>query len=1049
MDKQLWTGPAGCGKTHRMLEAFVERLKAAPDPLEFSDTILLPTAEHTERILSLVIQKGIPGIFHQRITTLSRFLQHILPPSEAEPVTNVTRFLILRDILAAEEWPFFQDLARTPGLVHAVASMIAELKESLITVETFRERMNHLKTLESDFAVKYETLARIYELYEAERKQRGLSEPQDWILEGKKIRFSGSGRAPATIWLDGFIDFSASQLACLEALAEAAGSLVVTLTLDPAPERDGLFRPVKRTEEILLARGFRPVVFGRPGRRACHPALAYLEQHLFSYAPGAALPKAPDPGGALQIMEAVGVQGEMELIARDIKRQYRRGECRYGDFAVLFRQVAPYESLIRSVFQQYEIPVEIHERSRLKASGLVRTVVHLLRIFTDGWKREDVFDFFKSSYFRNGLGAGRGQAVPELENEVFRLGLREGRESWLEADSLPETGRGWIHQLVSVEDELRSVSSLTVLKQVLEKAIRSTFRLYPEDDEASETVRREAVCYRRLCGLMDEVAFHVSGQKVGFDIFADRLLRLIDIDLYSLHYRDKNRVHVYGVSIARQKEYRFVYVGGLLEKGFPLQTREDPLLGDWERRLFNAGQEAVLKERLPRQDMERTLFYTAVTRARERLVLSCPRLDLEGRESLPSFYLEEVRELFHEVPTVRQNLSRPYPSPAEAVNRRDLETGVVGTLWNDETRGEEDQDFLLALTNRLLEGDAFRGKIEACAGRVEARLRDPRILEQNLFSAWNTSATRLEEFGKCPYRYFAGRVLELRDPQEDMNARHKGSILHGVLENFFEAWLKDPALGTVPEKRRQRVLEELSKAARQYPLSFEKPYQQALAQAEMEEMILAFVEHETERLQHAALRPARMEFSFGTGPDADAPPLELRQGEKVLSLKGKIDRVDQDAEKRVSLVLDYKRRAGYKKDDLAFGTALQLPLYLKAVQHFLGLEPMAGELYSIMDCRKKGFSNEDLAAQFGDAAARTHKLNGKEFAALLERTVDYAFRYSREMEAGRIEVEPRSCETFCPFPAVCRIEKWRLPLIEEEIRRREHLDTSEKEGAVS
>ena len=38
------------------------------------------------------------------------------------------------------------------------------------------------------------------------------------------------------------------------------------------------------------------------------------------------------------------------------------------------------------------------------------------------------------------------------------------------------------------------------------------------------------------------------------------------------------------------------------------------------------------------------------------------------------------------------------------------------------------------------------------------------------------------------------------------------------------------------------------------------------------------------------------------------------------------------------------------------------------------------------------------------------------------------------LEGLNILVRPRDCEKFCPYPAVCRIEKWRLPLILQEIR---------------
>src|SRR3990167_3639615 len=114
----------------------------------------------------------------------------------------------------------------------------------------------------------------------------------------------------------------------------------------------------------------------------------------------------------------------------------------------------------------------------------------------------------------------------------------------------------------------------------------------------------------------------------------------MEVDLFSLHERDKNAVQVYDISLARQKEYKVIFLAGLLERVFPSETREDPVLSDEERRT------AGLAEKLPKQALERYFFYLAVTRARERVIFSYPRFDLEGHEALPSFYVDEVTRLF-------------------------------------------------------------------------------------------------------------------------------------------------------------------------------------------------------------------------------------------------------------------------------------------------------------------------------------------------------------------------------------------------------------------
>ena len=86
----------------------------------------------------------------------------------------------------------------------------------------------------------------------------------------------------------------------------------------------------------------------------------------------------------------------------------------------------------------------------------------------------------------------------------------------------------------------------------------------------------------------------------------------------------------------------------------------------------------ALREFLPRQKMERYLFYLAVTRAKERLILTYPHIDREGKPSLASFYLDEIHALFGDSLEIRkQNLDRPYPEISEAASLREFRAALT------------------------------------------------------------------------------------------------------------------------------------------------------------------------------------------------------------------------------------------------------------------------------------------------------------------------------------------------------------------------------------
>ena len=68
---------------------------------------------------------------------------------------------------------------------------------------------------------------------------------------------------------------------------------------------------------------------------------------------------------------------------------------------------------------------------------------------------------------------------------------------------------------------------------------------------------------------------------------------------------------------------------------FSQYHREDPILGDAAR------SRSGLDTAADRQAEERFLFELAISRATEETILSYPRFDEQGEDTLPSFFLED------------------------------------------------------------------------------------------------------------------------------------------------------------------------------------------------------------------------------------------------------------------------------------------------------------------------------------------------------------------------------------------------------------------------
>ena len=116
----------------------------------------------------------------------------------------------------------------------------------------------------------------------------------------------------------------------------------------------------------------------------------------------------------------------------------------------------------------------------------------------------------------------------------------------------------------------------------------------------------------------------------------------------------------------RARRFRAVFVCGLQEGEFPLPARPEPFLSDERRFELAAGSGLRLGPREDSLARERYLFYAAVSRATERVVLSYRSSDEEGNLALPSPFLADVADVLVGWPARRRRLLADVVWPAEA-----------------------------------------------------------------------------------------------------------------------------------------------------------------------------------------------------------------------------------------------------------------------------------------------------------------------------------------------------------------------------------------------
>ncbi len=412
---------------------------------------------------------------------------------------------------------------------------------------------------------------------------------------------------------------------------------------------------------------------------------------------------------------------------------------------------------------------------------------------------------------------------------------------------------------------------------------------------------------------------------------------------------------------SRGVRFRAVIVPGLVEGSFPRTVRQDPLLLDTERQYLAEVLGCDLPQRRHLSEEERLLFTLITQSAVERLVLTFPRLDQAGGHvQAPSFYLLHVIEALSGHPVslahleewcVRVPLAPLYAGPPSraidtiefylATVEQALATGDPTPLGYLPTTAPFFSRALHAAHQRwdAPQLTVFDGMIENESARS--------VLHRRLFPGGEVlSASALETYARCPFRYFLGAGLGLaqhEDPEQvfTLQPRDRGALLHDILQDFFSRLRQTGRLPVATQDRgilqallRQVTEEHCQTFARSKTTGFRLLWE--LEQERIHERLALLLEREYETA--GDFLPTAFEAHFGADvSDGSAPffptalvKFALETAEEI-SLHGRIDRIDLSADSRRARLLDYKTGKPVR-GRFAGGTALQLPLYLFAAR---------------------------------------------------------------------------------------------------------------------
>ncbi|MGE0683377.1 MAG: PD-(D/E)XK nuclease family protein, partial [Candidatus Binatia bacterium] len=844
-------------------------------------------------------------------------------------------------------------------------------------------------------------------------------------------------RSPLFVY--GFYDFTPLQRRLIAAAVADRDALVFF------PWRPGnAYECTTPTLTWLANMGFQTIPLERGLNK--EENLARLQTGLFEERPPArpATPNKADQ--SILFLSAPGKIQEAREVGRVIFHLVQTHRVRFHEIGIFLRDPGTYGPLFVDTFQGLGIPTFLHGGLSLIRTQAGQRFLLLCQVLLEDYARSRVVEFIRGA--EPPLSALLGEQATaarftQWESFSVQAGIVKGAQAWRD-----RLARLMKDQSDDEDDETRLIDrqALQALLAFMDGFLTASEQRPQFDSWRGWTdfvlrLMSQYVSLTEHTGEVEEVLLGLTEldlleEAISFAEWTRNAVVALTSATVAVGALDKEGVFIGDLLAARGLQFRAVIIPGLVEGSFPRMVRQDPFLLDQERQYLSEISSHELRQRRHLSETEQLLFVLAVQSAREWVVFSYPYAE-HGGDLLqtPSFFLLRALEALSGTPTSFADLrewERRAPllptvlgPPNEAV---DLIEYHLLSAAHALASGDSTSLGYLALCSPFFStafhatrqrGDAER--LTAFDGMIEDEGVKEK-LQQALFPAGlRLSASALETYARCPFRYFLSTVLGLNqftEPEQILTVRprERGALLHEILHDFFTRARGAGELSFTREHKTalQHLLSAVTEehfhkfttsGATGFPLLWE------IEQERLRERLAAFLERECET--GGEFLPAAFEVHFGADASEekaehsrslfpDGPVrLPLGDGEEI-ALRGRIDRIDLSLDQRRARIVDYKTGKPIR-GRFAGGTALQLPLYLYAAHALWPEKTWESAVYLYIERERKADLPVFTAANWESSFATLNAVVTKLLHSL---------------RIGCFTMTPETCFP-CPFPLIC------------------------------
>lgn len=919
--------------------------------------LVVPTSAYARRRAGVLLERtGRRAVLNPPVITFGELAKRILQGSEFEatPIGPLEQRSVLHRAIARSRakgsLDLLGDASESEGFLDHLLTIIGQLKQAAIEPRQFRQQVRARRHAMDQI------VAEVYSAYQDELKHSGSVDLQGmyWLA---RIVCEGMARPPQLghlrrLLVDDFDDFTPSEFRVIRALSVHVEELVFGLNLSEDPERKNLYALPLATRDALRRSFPDSEAFDcdEPGETKQSEFIAS------SLLVRKEIPAPPALNHDVRFVECHTLSHEIETTARSIKQLVRSEGATLSNIAVVWRNTANVAAPMREIFAEFGVPLAGLEIRTLAESSVAGFVFRFFNA-AQTWAPHAVLDVLTAPWFF-GPSTAHADIFPIL---VRAARVRPGHHGW--RSSLERLAR-YLDDPMQIELQ-RLVRHVPQAHQVCATLLETLARFSAQ----CETVVRPkpiAAHVEAILGLLDQ--WPLAGAMVALPSDDERLLeenalaelrralgvlgklhtadtaptdigrfvqmlrRALAVSTFSTPPRE-GAVACLGMESARYLHFEHVFLAGVTDAHVPANRKLSALYTEDERAELGAAG-IVLERGDIHNQRELLLFQRMFMTASRCLTVSWHRQAPGGATVQRSLYLNEVADRIG-------GLQEHKPvSPGEVIVPSPNLAGCTRDLQNLAVPGGIRSLFAEAAAAAKTEQQRYGFRSFDEHDGVLIDKNNAAWLQEHYGAAHVYSASQLEAYAECPFRFFQERILDLLNiepPDQAFDHLARGAVLHDALEGFHRRYL-GKTVAHIPCDDANATMAECANAAfNAMAIRFRNltPGMLAAERARMLATLQRYLRLQREPKKNApeAWPTLDTEVAFGrAGEHSTLPPfvLELDSGE--VRLAGRIDRIDRCGDK--FRVIDYKS-SPIKPKKLKEGKIFQLALYALAAEKLL------------------------------------------------------------------------------------------------------------------